>query len=216
MKKLIGVLAIVLYGVLTAQAQEAKTLFVNMPDSLIPSLTSVNRADFVDFLESKMKAEVDNRFGGKSEMTALGKDYIHIQLTPQTTWQMKLLPVNDSTQVVCVVATACAPACDSDIRFYTTTWQPLFAPNYLQLPVMDDYFAAPADSAQMGEYNGLRSRADMLLAKADFSLDNRQLTFTFATTTYMGEDSAGKLQQYLRAPLKYEWKEDVQRFQPVQ
>ena len=36
------------------QAQEAKTLFVNMPDSLSPLLTKVNRADFIDFLESKM------------------------------------------------------------------------------------------------------------------------------------------------------------------
>jgi len=49
------------------QAQEAKTFFKNMPDSLSPLLTAVNRADCIDFLESKMKAEVTNRFGGKSE-----------------------------------------------------------------------------------------------------------------------------------------------------
>lgn len=35
------------------RAQEAKTLFVNMPDSLLPLLTSVNRADCIDFLEVK-------------------------------------------------------------------------------------------------------------------------------------------------------------------
>ena len=40
------------------QAQEAKTLFVNMPDSLSPLLTKVNREDCIDFLESKMKAQV--------------------------------------------------------------------------------------------------------------------------------------------------------------
>ena len=45
------------------QAQEAKTLFVNMPDSLSPLLTKVNREDCIDFLESKMKAQVENRFG---------------------------------------------------------------------------------------------------------------------------------------------------------
>ena len=36
--------------------QEAKAVFVSMPDSLSPLLTAVNRADFIDFLESKMKA----------------------------------------------------------------------------------------------------------------------------------------------------------------
>ena len=68
-----------------------------MPDSLSPLLTAVNRADFIDFLESEMKAEVTNRFGGKSEMTELTPDYIRVQVTPQSTWQMKLLSVNDST-----------------------------------------------------------------------------------------------------------------------
>ena len=48
--------------------QEAKAVFVSMPDSLSPLLTAVNRADFIDFLESKMKAKVENRFGGESEM----------------------------------------------------------------------------------------------------------------------------------------------------
>ena len=34
-------------------AQEAKTVFVNIPDSLCPLLSSVNRADCIDFIESK-------------------------------------------------------------------------------------------------------------------------------------------------------------------
>ena len=78
------------------QAQEAKTLFVNMPDSLSPLLTKVNREDCIDFLESKMKAQVENRFGKKSEMTDLGKDYIRMQMSVQSTWQMKVLALNDS------------------------------------------------------------------------------------------------------------------------
>ena len=101
------------------QAQEAKTLFVNMPDSLSPLLTKVNREDCIDFLESKMKAQVENRFGKKSEMTDLSKDYIRMQMSAQSTWQMKVLALNDSTNVICTVSTVCAPACDSSIHFYT-------------------------------------------------------------------------------------------------
>ena len=58
-----------LFSLASLQAQEAKTLFVNIPDSLTPLLTKVNREDCIDFLESKMKAQVENRFGKKSEMT---------------------------------------------------------------------------------------------------------------------------------------------------
>ena len=55
----------------------------------------------IDFLESKMKAQVENRFGKKSEMTDLGKDYIRMQMSVQSTWQMKVLALNDSTNVIC-------------------------------------------------------------------------------------------------------------------
>lgn len=110
-----------LFSLTSLHAQEAKTLFVNMPDSLSPLLTKVNRADCVDFLESKMKALVENRFGKKSEMTELGKDYIRMQMSPQTTWQMKVLVLNDTTNIICTISTACAPACDSSTVFIRRT-----------------------------------------------------------------------------------------------
>ena len=85
-----------LFSLASLQAQEAKTLFVNIPDSLTPLLTKVNREDCIDFLESKMKAQVENRFGKKSEMTELGTDYVRMQMSPQTSWQMKVLALSDS------------------------------------------------------------------------------------------------------------------------
>ena len=117
------ILAFIGWGYL--QAQEAKTCFKNMPDSICPLLSAVNRADFIDFLESKMKAEVTNSFGGKSEMTELSPDYIHVKMTPQSSWQMKLLSINDSTKVICVVATVVlrlATAMSSSIRQTGRSW----------------------------------------------------------------------------------------------
>ena len=70
-----------LFTFVSSQAQEAKTLFINVPDSLCPLLTKVNREDCIDFLSSKMKAQVENRFGQKSEMTDLSKDYIRMQIS---------------------------------------------------------------------------------------------------------------------------------------
>ena len=73
--KRILILIFVLYVCGAAgRAQDLKTLFVALPDSLSPLLTEVNRADFGDFLESGMKAEVKNRFGNMSEMTKLTSD----------------------------------------------------------------------------------------------------------------------------------------------
>lgn len=195
-----------LFLVTSLQAQEAKKLFVNMPDSLTPLLTKVNRADCIDFLESKMKAQVDNRFGNKSEMTDLSKDYVRMQMTPQTTWQMKVLAINDSTNVICTINTACAPACDSSIRFYTTDWKPLTTSQYVTLPVMDDFLSTP-DSTAIYAFDEARRSADMLLMKVDLDKENTALTVTLSTPEYMSKETAEKLMPFIRRPIVYQWKE---------
>ncbi|WP_455591431.1 DUF3256 family protein [Bacteroides sp.] len=190
----------------SAVAQEAKTVFTNMPDSLSPLLTAVNRADCIDFLESKMRAQVTNRFGRKSEMTELSSDYIRMQMSPQSTWQMKLLPVNDSTKVVCVVSTACAPVCDSDIKFYTADWKELPADKFLSSqPVLKD-FMEPVDTMDYAVLTA-RDEANISLVKADLSKTDYKLTFTLTTPDYMEKETAKKLKPFLRRPIVYVWSE---------
>ena len=171
-------------------AQEAKTVFVNIPDSLCPLLSSVNRADCIDFIESKMKAQVTNRFGGKSEMTELSPDYVSLQMSDASNWQMKLLPLNDTTKVVCAVSIVCAPACDSHIRFYTTDWKELPATDFLpSVPQMNDFFTS-SDSTDY-DFIDARLQADMTLMQAELSKENGTLTFTLTTPEYM-ERNGGK------------------------
>ncbi|MDR0892410.1 MAG: DUF3256 family protein [Mediterranea sp.] len=186
------------------QAQEARTLFINMPDSLCPLLTKVNREDCVDFMDSKMKAQVNNRFGKPSEMTVLGTDYVRMQLSSLSTWQLKLLALNDTTRVVCEVSTACGPACDSDLRFYTTDWKPLPAARFISLPAMGDFLNRP-DSTALYAYDDARRSADMLLMKANFAKEGTDLTLTLTTPAYMATETAEKLKPFLRRPLVYHW-----------
>lgn len=201
--------AIGLFSALPIRAQqEAKAVFVNMPDSLLPFLTAVNRADFIDFLESNMKAKVANRFGNESEMTELSKDYIRIRMTPQSTWQMKLLATSDTTLVICTVSTACAPVCDSSLRFYTTDWKELPLDGYMPaMPVMDDFFETP-DSASAYDYNNYRLQADMFLMKADLSATDNTIVFSLTTPEYMDKETADKLKPFIRRPIVYYWKEE--------
>lgn len=186
--------------------QEAKTCFKNMPDSICPLLTAVNRADFIDFLESKMKAEVTNRFGGKSEMTELSSSYIRVKMSAQSDWQMKLLPLDKFGWVICTVSTACAPACDSHVKFYTTDWEELPASSYLpELPAKEDFIAAASDTADVYAYQAAYREADMLLLKADLSAEEATLAFTFATPDYMSKEAAEKLKPFVRRPVVYTW-----------
>ncbi|KAA6342544.1 hypothetical protein EZS27_009719 [termite gut metagenome] len=214
MKKELLVLFMI-FSVVSLPAQEIKKLFVTMPDTLVPLLTPVNRADFVDFLESNMRARVKNKFENLSEMTDLTPDYIRLQMTLQSTLQMKLLAINDTAKVICAVFTACAPECDSYIRFFATDWKELPVQDYLTLlPKPDDFFLPP-DSAYIGEYgyDSMCTQIDMVLLKADLSKTDTTLSFTFITPRYMGEETLNKWKGYLREVIVYEWKDG--RFQSV-
>lgn len=190
-------------AVLTAQT--ARQCFAAMPDSLSMLLTANDRADFIDFMDSNMKAEVSNRLGGKSEMTVLTDDYISINTSPQSTWQMKLLPLGGNRRLICTVSTVCGSACDSRIRFYDTGWRELRTRDYLpDMPETADFIRAIPDTARYAVKDA-RRQADMLLMKASLSADGNDLTFSFTTPEYMDPQAAAELKPYLKADAVYRW-----------
>ena len=204
---LILIFVLCVYGA-AGRAQDLKTLFVALPDSLSPLLTEVNRADFGDFLESGMKAEVKNRFGNMSEMTKLTSDYLFLKTTSASTLELKLLPLNDSVKVICAVSTYSAPAADSHIAFYDMKWHELPISDFLQLPQEDEFYLKPVSAEQADSLKNLRAYADMYLWKAELSVDKPILSFTYTTPDYLDKETAKNLKPYLKShPVCLEWKE---------
>ena len=125
---------------LPADSLTLKTLFKEMPDSIVPYLSMNNRLDFIDFMESKMKAEVTNSLGGKSEMTLLTDSTLSIQMSKALKVDMLLLtPVTsadpESEDVICLIETfgVDSLSLESTVRFFTPTWQLLNEPPLLSV-----------------------------------------------------------------------------------
>ena len=196
-----------IFCVVSAFAQDMKSVFVAMPDSVIPLLTKVNREDFIDFLDSSMKAEVKNRFGNVAEMKVLTDDYTLVQTSEVGTLELKLLPVNDSTKVVCMVRTVCASACDSDVRFYSSDWkEELEADIFLQKPSVNAFFLPNDTISEEGAL--ICKKADMHLMKASLSKDETSLAFLYMTPDYLNKEDKEKLLSYLRKdPIVLRWQD---------
>ena len=196
---------IALCCVASVMAQDMRSVFISMPDSVAPLLTKVNREDCVDFLDSNMKAVVRNRFDKESELKTLTKDYLLMQMTASSTMEMKLLPMNDSVKVICVVRTVQTDVPDSDVRFYDTTWKELPMDDYFSLPP-EDAFYLPTDSIDE-ELVKVRKKADMYLVKYSLSVERPVLEAEYTTPDYLNEEDRKELQKYLRKePLVLEWK----------
>ena len=189
---------------MAVSAQDMKSVFVNMPDSIAPLLTKINREDCVDFLASDMKAQVKNRFDKQSELKSLTDDYLLMQVTDVSTWEMKLLPINDSIKVICVIKTLCASVCDSEINFYTTGWQELEASCYVQLPAADAFYLP----IETGNENYLlyRKKADVYLLKLSLEPEGMTLSCEYTTPLGLNEENRKKLEPHLRKePIVLQW-----------
>ena len=134
-RMLTAILALMTVGQVTAQKQTLRDLFKQTPDSLMPCLSQNNRLDFIDFIDSNMKAEVVNLLGGKSEMTSLADDSLSIRMTPVSKVDLLLLPLDhpstDSiSRVVVMVETWYADSVhgESRVRYFSPAWKPLSAP----------------------------------------------------------------------------------------
>ena len=117
--------------------------------------------------------------------------------------EMKLLPLNDSVKIVCMVNTVCASACDSEIRFFSTQWQELPKQDYMKLPSVEAFYL-PVDSLKE-DFLLLREKADMELLKATLSPDSAVLSIAYTTPDYLAKSEREKLTVYIKKECMDKW-----------
>jgi len=147
-----------------------RDIYAEAPDSIFPLLTKNNRLDQIDFRENNMKADVKNKFEDHSELLVLNDKYLKLQLSKHCLVEMRLL--NDST--FCMVQTYNAPASDSQIRFFNTSWNEL--PQTVERPSVDEFLSEDVDIDVRLALQALP------LIKASLSENNETVTFELQTS----------------------------------
>ena len=133
MKRLFAtcLMAIATIAAVNADTLTVRNLFKDVPDGVFPYLSTNNRLDFIDFIDSNMKAEVTNDLGGKSIMTSLADDSLTIQMNDECIVDLLLLkaaqPVDSCAQVIVLVRTVGLPnhAQESEVVYYSVIWSRL-------------------------------------------------------------------------------------------
>lgn len=129
-KLLIAAMLILSCGQVSAQALQMRDVFKQMPDSLMPYLSQNNRLDFIDFLDSGMRAEVKNLLGGTSEMTTLTDDALTIKMNESLRVDMFLMETasaDSTSQTIVMIETFLTDSIhgESVVKYFTPEWIPL-------------------------------------------------------------------------------------------
>lgn len=167
----------------------------------MPLLTKNNRLDFIDFIDSHMDAIVTNRLDGKSRMTQLTEDYLHIEYTQSSSVTMKLLPTADTTQILCMVTTTNTAARDSRIAFFSKDWQPLKTSKFFIEPQKEAFLTNELnDSARHA-----REKLDIHLKSYELSPQDSSLICHYTTLDYLSNTDKEYVKPYIHEELIYDW-----------
>lgn len=205
MKRLTHILLLSLAVFLQAEARTPMSEWlVSMPDSVMPLLVKNRRLDLIDFYDARMEATVTNLLEGKSHLKTLTDDFVELSYTGASDVAMKLLAVNDTTDILCMVTTmkGKSTVSDSRIAFFDKQWRPLKATDYIDEPCIEDFRSTQqGDSAQWAW-----SKLDIFFSTYHLSAESTSLKCVLTTTDYLSADDRKEVIPYLRKePLTYRW-----------
>ena len=116
---------------------KVRDYFAQLPDSIVPYLSTNNRLDMLDFWDSNMKMEVKNNLDGHSQLMALSDKSLTVQFNEASRLEMVLLdtqvPVDSASQLICLIRTLGTDICESTVSFYSVRWRPLPVSDYLPM-----------------------------------------------------------------------------------
>lgn len=207
--KRIYFLLLLLQLVQVAEARKMRDVFASMPDSVLSLMTKNNRLDCIDFIENNMEAKVRNRLDGYTVLKAMTDDYLDLQLTASCRVEMKLLPVADSLNYICMVRTYASPVQESALTLYTQDWQPVPTDKYL-VRLGYDAFWTTNDTTDNAEVERLQRLQDMRFVMAELNRDDMSLTFRLQSG--VGDKDAAERMQAVLRPVVYTWRDG--RFVP--
>ncbi len=108
-------------------AQSVDFFFQDMPKSVLPTLPYGYRLELLEYYKAEKRDTIKNAFGTKIKLLNWDteNDCLQLQMNSITRWEMMIIHKNDSTPIISIITTVCAPICSSYIDFYDKNWNKL-------------------------------------------------------------------------------------------
>lgn len=181
--------------------QSASVYFEIIPEQHLLQIESNRRKDMLDMKKAGQPAIVPNRLGGTSEMTDLTDKYLRIRTSENGVFEMKLFPYGADEQMIGVIKTTCAPVCDSEIAFYTTTWEPIAMKDHFELPVRMSFVKDSVDRTDPLFRQAFRS-IDMDMIKLEFDSLSNSVTATQQYKEYLPDYINKEVAPFFQSEIK--------------
>lgn len=216
---------------LTVGAQTVRDLWLSMPPSFAPYLSTSLRTQCLDFYDMHTDAQTDNALKGKSRIDTLTSTFLAATLSKAHTLQMKLLPASGSglgsasasvsgsgssmvsasgsssslsscDSVLCVVRSWDGPKRDSEVQLFDRQWKPLQAP----LTFSADSFVCRPDTMSEERFSRLVALLDPIMFSVSLSPAENVLLVKLSPVVPNPDDEKAIEQILVQRKLKWDGK----------
>lgn len=177
---------------INSQNMHMAELFKQMPDSLMPYLTTNNKLDMLDFIDAGMEAKVNNKFDGESILCELDSTYLRLKLNTSVDVEMKLLSssniLNDSTKhLICLVTTYGDLIKESVLNLFTSKWNTI--EHDITKSKLISYVIHKPNTMSELTYNNVKNIPDDYLITLSLDKNENSMSVSASTTLLSTDDS---------------------------
>lgn len=211
--KILLFIAILLGNVLAASAQKAlKDVLREMPEHVIPYINDEQRDEISKFTGVNDTVRVKNMLNGFTAVDVSGDDYARIILNESMSLQLKLLDLNDTARIICMVKTVEKPVKESCVSFYSTDWRKLASsfglPVYGGADELLGAFIQRPDTMPEARFEYLRSCIEPVILNATMKPDENIITFSLSIPFDTKDDGDDEIKAIIKQK-SYKWSGDI-------
>ena len=175
-----------------------------MPESMLLTLTEINRLELIELYKGELTAAVENQMGDSCFLTRMTDDYLQIQ-EGKSSLEIIILPMVNDSKVTGLIRTVCAPLCDSNLAFYTVNWKQLNTDIFIT-PAGKERFIKDGVNLDEQKVRNALIPLDISLMQFRYDPDTHELLQYYNTPQYLSADDREKAAPYLKnTPVVFIW-----------
>lgn len=188
MRKVLIILCLAVLAIQGLPARTARDFFVAAPDDVLRLLPQSTRLDMLDYFEFGSTRPSLNSYGGEARMTSLADATLSFDTDKDVHMQLALIPTAKSDTLLALITTLRMPTADSDIRFFSTDWQPI-AQAPFEMPGYADWLSPRGISTR----EDVQAELPFMPISAGFDPEAKVLRLTNEALDYLDKSRADSI-----------------------
>lgn len=202
MKRILVALIAAIYMAAPALAKTAKDFFIEDSTKVFPLLSKSLRMDMLDYYVSGQSVELENAFGGKSQLQKATNQYVSVRLSDAHSVEIWVPDTVAKKSVVVVNYQYRVPASDGNIVVYNLVDMSENIKAF-DAPDITDFISVPKNS-DMNKQE-VADKIDIPMISYDINPDTGEITASHNLNEFLSQEEYARIEKYMIKSIRYVW-----------